>query len=144
LKKATKIVYSNFKCANAVKYVGLLALTKVTKTHADLVSEHEDVILSCINDADISIRLRALDLLVGMVDRDSLIDIVRQLMSQLLEPPPDSNKPPIPDYYRFELIRQVLAMATRDNYANVGNNFEWYIAVLVDLARIAKVDVGKE
>lgn len=139
-----KIVVARFVRANEVKYVGLLALAKITKTHADLVSEHHDVILSCINDADISIRLRALDLIVGMVDRESLIDIVRQLMSQLLEPPPDSSSPPIPDYYRVELIRQILAMTTRDNYANIGNNFEWYVAVLVDLARIAKVDLGKE
>ena len=35
-------------------------------------------------------------------------------------------------------------MSTRDNYSNIGNNFEWYVAVLVDLARIAKVDVGRE
>ena len=127
-----------------MKYVGLLALAKITSTHAELVSDHHDVIFSCINDADISIRLRALDLIVGMVSRETLIDIVRQLMAQLLEPPPDSTMPPIPDYYRVELIRQILAMATRDNYANVGNNFEWYVAVLVDLARIAKVDVGRE
>jgi AP-3 complex subunit delta-1 len=35
-------------------------------------------------------------------------------------------------------------MSTRDNYTNIGNNFEWYVAVLVDLARIANVNVGKE
>jgi len=35
-------------------------------------------------------------------------------------------------------------MSTRDNYANVGNSFEWYVAVLVDLARISKVDVGTD
>lgn len=127
-----------------MKYVGLLALAKITSTHADLVSDHHDLILSCIDDADISIRLRALDLLVGMVTRDSITEIVKQLMLQLLEPPPDSTSPPLPDYYRIELVRRILAMSTRDNYGNIGNNFEWYVAVLVDLARIAKVDVGKE
>jgi AP-3 complex subunit delta len=127
-----------------VKYVGLLALAKITSTHADLVSDHHDLILSCIDDADISIRLRALDLLVGMVTRDSITDIVKQLMLQLLEPPPDSTSLPLPDHYRIELVRRILALSTRDNYGNIGNNFEWYVAVLVDLARIAKVDVGRE
>jgi AP-3 complex subunit delta len=127
-----------------VKYVGLLALSKITSTHADLVSDHHDIILFCINDADISIRLRALDLIVGMISRDTLTEIVKQLMSQLLEPPPDSTSPHLPDYYRAELVRRILAMSTRDNYSNIGNNFEWYVAVLVDLARIAKVDVGRE
>ena len=79
-----------------------------------------------------------------MVTRESLPDIVKQLMMQLLEPPPDSVTPVLPDHYRVELVRRILAMTTKDNYANIGNNFEWYVAVLVDLARIAKVDVGDE
>jgi AP-3 complex subunit delta len=85
-----------------------------------------------------------LDLIVSMVTRDNLSEIVKQLMTQLLEPPPDSTSPPLPTHYRIELVRRILAMSTRDNYANIGNNFEWYVAVLVDLARIAKVDVGAE
>lgn len=129
----------------AVKYVGLLAMAKITSTHADLVSDHHDLILSCIEDTDISIRLRALDLIVGMVTRDTLTDIVKQLMIQLLDPPPDSPSPVVlPEYYRIELVRRILAMTTKDNYTHIGNNFEWYVAVLIDLARIAKVDVGKE
>jgi len=127
-----------------VKYVGLLALAKITSTHADLVSDLQDLVLACIDDADISIRLRALDLIVGMVSRDSLVDVVKQLMQQLLQPPPDSTAPHLPDHYRVELVRRILAISTRDNYTNIGNNFEWYVAVLVDLARIANVNVGKE
>lgn len=50
-----------------MKYVGLLALAKILPTHPKLVSEHRDIILKCIDDSDISIRLRALDLVVGMV-----------------------------------------------------------------------------
>jgi len=113
----------------------------VTSTHADLVSDHHDVILTCISDTDISIRLRALDLLVGMVTRETLTEVVKQLMQQLVS---SETEPPLPDHYRVELVRRILAMSTRDNYVNVGNNFQWYIAVLVDLARIAKVDVGEE
>jgi len=122
-----------------VKYVGLLALAKITSTHADLVADLQDVIFSCINDEDISIRLRALDLAGGMVSRETLIDVVKQLMGQLLD-----TAQPLPEYYRIELVRQILNMTKRDKYANIGNNFEWYVAVLVDLAKIAKVDVDKE
>lgn len=127
-----------------MKYVGLLALAKITSTHADLVSDHHDLILSCIEDTDISIRLRALDLIVGMVTRETLTDIVKQLMMQLLDPPPESPPVVLPEYYRLELVRRILAMTTKDNYTHIGHNFEWYVAVLVDLTRIAKVDVGKE
>lgn len=124
--------------------MALLALAKITSTHADLVSEHHEAILACVDDADISIRLRALDLIVGMVSRETLVDVIKHLMQQFLEPPSSSPSPPLPDHYRVELVRRILAMSTRDNYANVGNSFEWYVAVLVDLARISKVDVGTD
>ena len=137
-------INSRIRRLTIVKYVALLALAKITSTHADLVSGLQDLVLACINDADISIRLRALDLIVGMISRDSLVEVVQQLMQQLLQPPPDSTTPLLPDYYRVEVVRRILAMSTRDNYTNIGNNFEWYVAVLVDLARIANVEVGKE
>lgn len=51
----------------AVKYLGLLAMSKILKTHPKSVQSHKDLILQCLDDKDESIRLRALDLLYGMV-----------------------------------------------------------------------------
>ena len=53
--------------AIAVKYLGLLAMSKILKTHPKSVQSHKDLILCCLDDKDESIRLRALDLLYGMV-----------------------------------------------------------------------------
>lgn len=50
-----------------VKYLGLLAMSKILKTHPKSVQSHKDLILQCLDDKDESIRLRALDLLYGMV-----------------------------------------------------------------------------
>jgi AP-3 complex subunit delta-1 len=50
-----------------VKYLGLLAMSKILKTHPKSVQAHKDLILQCLDDKDESIRLRALDLLYGMV-----------------------------------------------------------------------------
>ncbi|KAG0134809.1 AP-3 complex subunit delta [Tuber indicum] len=72
-----------------LKYVGLLALTKLVTTHAHLVSIHQDVILDCIDDADISIRYRALELVVGMTNSDSLPGVVGRLIRQLK---PNTNR----------------------------------------------------
>ncbi|KAF3906627.1 hypothetical protein ABW20_dc0109161 [Dactylellina cionopaga] len=66
-----------------LKYVALLALTKLTKTHGYLVSAEKDVILECIDDEDVSIRLRALELVVGMVDVEILQQVVGRLIRQL-------------------------------------------------------------
>ncbi|KAI9791789.1 MAG: AP-3 complex subunit delta [Candelina submexicana] len=66
-----------------LKYVALLAFNKIVTSHPHLVSLHQDVILDCIDDADISIRLRALDLVVGMVNSENINSVVGRLMRQL-------------------------------------------------------------
>jgi len=48
---------------------------------------HQDVIMECLDDPDISIRLQALDLIMGMVDSDNLIAVVERLMRQLKSAP---------------------------------------------------------
>ena len=42
-------------------------MSKILKTHPKSVQAHKDLILLCLDDKDESIRLRALDLLYGMV-----------------------------------------------------------------------------
>ncbi|KAF2134057.1 Adaptor protein complex AP-3 delta subunit [Dothidotthia symphoricarpi CBS 119687] len=70
-----------------LKYVALLAFEKIVRSHPYLVSQQQDVILECIDDPDISIRMRALDLVVGMVNTDNLTAIVGRLMRQLRNAP---------------------------------------------------------
>ncbi|KAH8726354.1 adaptin N terminal region-domain-containing protein [Phaeosphaeriaceae sp. PMI808] len=70
-----------------LKYVALLAFEKIVRSHPYLVSQQQDVILECIDDPDISIRMRALDLVVGMVNADNLTAIVGRLMRQLRNAP---------------------------------------------------------
>ncbi len=50
-----------------VKYLGLLAMSKILQTHPKSVQAHNDLIMQCLDDKDESIRLRAFDLLSGMV-----------------------------------------------------------------------------
>ncbi|KAI1261251.1 AP-3 complex subunit delta [Xylariaceae sp. FL1019] len=66
-----------------LKYVALLAFNKIVDTHPWLVAQQEDVILECIDSTDISIRIKALDLVQGMVSNDNLVSIVSRLMRQL-------------------------------------------------------------
>ena len=50
-----------------LKYLGLVALGNIMKTHPKYVTEHRDMVIWCLDDDDHSIRVRALDLLTGMV-----------------------------------------------------------------------------
>ncbi|KAI9808291.1 MAG: hypothetical protein M1825_004748 [Sarcosagium campestre] len=86
-----------------LKYVALLAFNKIVGSHAHLVSQHQDIILNCIDNADISIRLCALDLAVCMVDGENLTSIVGRLMRQLRNSPIASTADdPSNDRARFE------------------------------------------
>ena len=58
-------------CVCVVKYLGLMAMSKILKTHPKSVQAHKDLILQCLDDKDESIRLRALDLLYGMVSSNT-------------------------------------------------------------------------
>ncbi|KAL9105893.1 MAG: hypothetical protein Q9227_009004 [Pyrenula ochraceoflavens] len=66
-----------------LKYVALLAFNKIVATYPILVSRHQDVIMSCLDDPDVSIRLQALELVSGMVTSDNLQSIVDRLLKQL-------------------------------------------------------------
>ena len=70
-----------------VRYVALLAFKRIVTSHAHLVSMHQDAILSCIDDPDISIRLQALDLGASMVNIENLTTVVGRLMRQLRNAP---------------------------------------------------------
>ena len=50
-----------------MKYIALLALVKIVPSHPHLLSDYESRILSSIDDQDLSIRMRALDLVSAMV-----------------------------------------------------------------------------
>ena len=69
-----------------LKYIALLALVKILPSHPQLVAEHQEVIFGSIEDSDLSIRLRALELVSGMAVSRNLESIVEQLLSHL-EPP---------------------------------------------------------
>lgn len=77
-------------------------MVKIVLTHPDLVAEHQDTILASVDDQDISIRMRALDLVTALVShfrfislpafphtiqvtRHNLQSIVQQLLSHLVQ-----------------------------------------------------------
>ncbi|XP_037812498.1 AP-3 complex subunit delta isoform X2 [Lucilia sericata] len=110
-----------------LKYLGLLAMSKILKTHPKSVQAHKDLILACLDDKDESIRLRALDLLYGMVSKKNLMEIVKRLLGHM-ERAEGSG-------YRDELLFKVIEICSQSSYLYV-TNFEWYLTVLVELIQL--------
>jgi AP-3 complex subunit delta-1 len=47
-------------------------MVKIVPTHPHLIADYQDEILQSLNDEDVSIRMRALELVSSMVRRDFL------------------------------------------------------------------------
>jgi AP-3 complex subunit delta-1 len=148
------------KCS--VTYVALLAFNKIVVTHPFFVSQQEDVILECIDSPDITIRIKALDLVQGMVSQENLVSIVSRLMKQLkvasqnyeegpnapsqdhadVDEEPIQERPApkkelvLPEDYQVDVIGRILRMCSQNNYNSVVD-FDWYIDVLTQLVRVA-------
>ncbi|CAI5745231.1 unnamed protein product [Peronospora destructor] len=109
-----------------LRYLGLVGLGNLMKSHPYVVKEHQELIVECLAVDDITIRMRALELLSGMVTPDNAVPIIRELMRQTLN---------ADGVYRHELITHILHVCSVSKYANI-HDFDWYIHVLVQLARV--------
>ena len=110
-----------------LKYLGLVGLVELMHSHPSVVAEHKELVLRCLLDQDITVRLRALELLTGMVTKRNLVDIVQKLLEHvhLAE-----------GTYRDELIAKIIFVCSRDKYAFL-SNFPWFISVLLDLGKLS-------
>ena len=66
-----------------LKYLGLVGLVELMKSHPRSVVDHRELVLRCLTDDDITIRTRALELLAGIVSRKSLVDLVHHLLEHV-------------------------------------------------------------
>eukprot|EP00741_Cyanophora_paradoxa_P002809 tig00000630_g2728.t1 len=115
-------------CSPSVKYLGLLGLLNLMRTHPQAVVAHKSLIVSCLHDEDVTIRNRALDLVTGMMDRQSSVEVLRLLTDAVARSPPGP--------FRDATIEKIVATCGADSYERV-TNFQWYLQVLADLSRVA-------
>ncbi|CAG4922665.1 unnamed protein product [Colias eurytheme] len=110
-----------------LKYLGLLAMSRILKSHPKSVQQHKDLVLACLDDKDESIRLRALGLLYGMVSKKNLMEIVKKLMVHMERAEGT--------LYRDELLTRMIEICAQNSYQHVVD-FEWYITVLAELTEM--------
>lgn len=102
------------------------------------MAEHNDIILRCIEDADLSIRMRALDLLSGMVNKKNLPDVVKKLLAQIAEGSLSSGDL----FFRDDMVARIINICSQGGYQFV-TDFEWYISTLVELCNFEGTQQGK-
>ncbi len=70
---------------NNIRYVSLNLLVKFVATDGgETVQRHRETVLECLNDPDVSIRRRAVEVALALVNRVTISGIVQQLASSIL------------------------------------------------------------
>eukprot|EP00127_Corallochytrium_limacisporum_P005188 Clim_evm5s201 gene=Clim_evmTU5s201 len=118
-----------------LRYLGLLAMNKILALHPKALSNHREMVVLCLDYEDESIRLRALDLLVGMATPKNLQATVKKLVLHLKAAPNGGQA------YRDKVARKIVEMCSLESYKNV-TNFEVYLAVLVELSHVEGTMLG--
>eukprot|EP00659_Diplonema_papillatum_P008236 gene8236-12712_t len=109
-----------------LKYLGLKGLARVMESSPQLLAGSKDLIIECLGDDDPSIRVRALDLVGGLVSKRNLHNVIGKMQEQMMLREEDD--------YRNTLVKYIIDICRQHNYAFV-TNFEWYLRVLMDLTQ---------
>lgn len=120
-----------------LKYVGLVALSKIIRVNSEFLSGKDaSLVIDAVDDQDLSIRRRALDMLLPLVNDDNLYEIVNKLVEQLKEDD-------LPSGYALQLVNSITDLCSAKTYAYVPN-FEWYVEVLVHIVELnyARLNIG--
>ncbi len=107
-----------------LKYLGLVGFANMMNSHPRTVAGHYNLIIDCLEDDDITIRTRSLDLLAGMVTKRTLEGLVQRLLKHVSVSEGS---------YRQDLIGSIIFMCSRDKFAFL-SDFKWYMGVLLDLS----------
>ena len=114
-----------------LKYLGLLGLHKLMLKYPKLVGEHKDLVLDCLSDDDITIRMRALDLITSMVTQRNVQSIVNRMITLLQAS--DLG------HYRSHVLNRMIDICSNNNYEYIVD-FEWYISTLIQLTHLQSID----
>ncbi|CAH1433743.1 unnamed protein product [Lactuca virosa] len=117
-----------------LKYLGLQGLLLVAPNHLWAVLENKEVVIKSLSDVDRNIRLEALRLVMSMVSDDNVNEICRVLIGYALKSDPE---------FCNEILRSMLSTCSRNVYEII-NDFDWYVSLLGEMARIPHCQNGEE
>jgi len=108
---------------NNIRYVALTMLGKVVSVDKDAVQRHRDTIVDCLRDMDVSIRVRAVDLVFALISQSSIEVLSKEILNFLVVAPPEQKK---------DLCSRLL-----DAAINFSPSKQWHIHTLISMMCIA-------
>lgn len=117
-----------------LKFLGLQALGTLTPSHLWAVSENKEVVIKSLSDDDVNSKLEALRLVMAMVSEDNVAEFCRVLINYALKSDPE---------FCNEILGSILVTCSR-NYYEIIIDFDWYVTLLGEMARIPHCQRGDE
>ncbi|KAL1221627.1 AP-3 complex subunit delta [Cardamine amara subsp. amara] len=117
-----------------LKYLGLHALSIVAPKHLWAVLENKEAVVKALSDEDSNVKLEALHLLMAMVNEDNVSETSRILLNYALKSDP---------LFCNEIIESILLACSRNSYEIIVD-FDWYLSLLGEMARIPHCQRGQE
>lgn len=113
-----------------LKFLGLeaLALLAASSEHRKQLADLREVVLSCLDDPDSTIRLKALHVLQDLTSRRTVVAHINHMLDRCVRTPPD-------EAWSNAVIKAIIETAQTNDYEWIVD-FEWYLNVLLDLSVI--------
>ncbi|CCG22133.1 Apl5 protein [Candida orthopsilosis Co 90-125] len=122
-----------------LKFVGLIALINILKIFPVFMHSVEgvsEVIMDCLNDPDLIIKKKALEVSSYLVNDENIVEVVKVMLLQLIP-----NSTSVDDSLKLEVTSNILRIASKDSYSNIPN-FRWYVAVLKDILNLTLLPIA--
>ncbi|SGZ40134.1 uncharacterized protein HGUI_02334 [Hanseniaspora guilliermondii] len=113
-----------------LRYVSCLLFHKIALINTEFISsddKYETLILNFLEDPDIVIRSKAIDLLEPILNSNNIESIVKGLIQSFQE---DETKKATTPEYKLTVMNTLLHLFTQKNYINI-SDFNWYVDTIV-------------
>lgn len=117
-----------------LKYLGLQALAAIAPMSSNAVVQNKEVVIKSLSDEDVNIKFEALRLVMAMVSEDNVAEICRVLINYALKSDPE---------FCNEILGSILSTCSR-NYYEIIVDFDWYVSLLGEMARVPHCQKGEE
>ena len=108
---------------NNVRYVALSTLQKIVVVDEKAVQRHRATVLECLQDSDISIRRRALDVATALTNAQNIKAVAKEFLNYLMISEPE---------FRDDLVSRICHVADR-----FSPDQRWYVDTIIKVMSIS-------
>ena len=111
------------------KYLGVTSMSLLAKVNVAYVSEHQMLVVECLEDSDDTLRRKTIELLSEMTNPANVVVVVEKLLSQLQEKELDDS------HFKTDLVDRICSLSERFAPSN-----EWYLVTINQLHVLAGLE----